>query len=389
VRILLVSDDPAEGKAGAVKATHKLAGALTALGHHCDVLFSEELGPWPRRSRPRDLLGPLLAYRAAWRQWRAAGPYDVIDASGAEGWLIAGMRRCGRFPGAAVITRSHGLEHIAYQELLADHASGMACKPWWRRWWYPLARLSQIALGIRLADRVILLNRRGRDLVLRHRWQPGGRIDLNPHGVDAARWRSAPRPDGPRGGGALFVGAWYSAKGVDYLADAHGQLVRAGVLVPLTVLGGAPGHPDAVSERHVRSSFAPESQPWLTVLPWQDDEDAVFALYRHHDFLVCPSTAEGFGIVVIEALSQRLPVLCTSSVGAAERLRSGVDALIVPPRNATALAGAMARLWRDPALRSALGEAGHERSRDWSWRGAAEATLATYAAARVTAAGAK
>lgn len=392
VKILLISDDPADGGVGAVKATHKLVAALTALGHRCDVLFSEQLGAWPRGHRARQLLGPWLAWRAAVRQWRQAGPYDVIDAASAEAWLIAGSRRWGRkrwFRGAAVVTRSHGLEHIAYQEMLADAAAGLGRKPWWRRLWYPLARLPQVALGLRFADRAILLNPRGRDLVVKQGWQPPHRVHLIAHGVDARRWSAAPPPQAPRGGGALFVGAWYAAKGAAYLAQAHQQLVRAGVPIPLTVVGGAPGYPAPVCERHVRASFASESQPWLTVVPWQSDENAVFEFYRRHDFLVCPSCAEGFGLVVLEALSQRLPVLCTRAVGAAAYLSPGTDALIVAARDSAALAQAMARLWSDPGLRRALAQAGHARVRPMSWRHAAQATLDCYAAARATAAGAK
>jgi len=385
----MVSDDPADGMAGAVKVPHKLAQALRAAGHQCDVLFSEELGTWPAGGRLRDSVGPWLAWRAVARQWSEHGPYDVIDAASAEGWMIAWARRWGRFPGAAVVARSHGLEHIQYDELLNDHAAGHLRKRWWRRWWYPLIRLSQVTLNIRLADRAILLNCRSRDIVVKRGWQPPQSIDLIPHGVDATRWTSAPVSGAARGAGALFAGAWYSTKGAPYLAQAHRRLIGQGIHLPLTVMGGSPGDPDAINERYVRASFASESQPWLTVLPWETDEDAVFAQYRRHDFLVCPSTAEGFGMVVLEALSQRLPVVCTTAVGASERLRAGAEALIVPPRDSKALADAMARLWHDAALRRLLGDAGHERVREWSWRHAAEATLGTYAAARAAVAGAK
>lgn len=386
MRILLVSDDPADGKAGAVKVPHKLATALRAAGHHCDLLFSDELGTWPQNRRWRETVGPWLAWRAALRQWRTQGPYDVIDAASAEGWLIAWARRWGQFPGAAVVARSHGLEHIFYRELLHDHDAGHLRKPWWRRCWYPLIRLSQVAMNIRLADRTILLNRRARAVVVRHRWTPSQSIAIVPHGVDAARWTAAPASGAERGAGALFVGAWYPMKGAPYLAQAHRRLIRQGIHLPLTIMGGAPGAGDEVNDRYVRASFAAESQPWLTVLRWQTDEDAVFACYRRHDFLVCPSTAEGFGLVVLEALSQRLPVICTTAVGAADRLRPGQDALIVPPRDAKALAGAMSRLWQSADLRRSLGDSGHERMRDCSWRHAADVTLEAYATARVAAA---
>jgi len=79
--------------------------------------------------------------------------------------------------------------------------------------------------------------------------------------------------------------------------------------------------------------------------------------YRTHDVLVLPSTYEGFGMVIIEAMSQRLPVV-TTPVGCARTLvaheRTG---LIVPPRDGEALAAALTRAVGDDALRTRLADA--------------------------------
>jgi hypothetical protein len=48
-------------------------------------------------------------------------------------------------------------------------------------------------------------------------------------------------------------------------------------------------------------------------------------------------------------------------------LRRGREGLLVPPREPKAIAGAIARLLRDDELRRAMGEAGHERSLEFSW----------------------
>ncbi len=350
------------------------------MGHRCDLLFSSDLGAWPANERLRFALSPLLAQRAVERAWRRSGPYDVVDAVAAEASRLA--RASARIPGAVLIARSHGLEHFYYRELLADHRAGLLRKPWWRRGYYPLVRLRPAAAGFRRADRAILLNRRERDEALARGWQPEDRLDLIPHGLDDARLAAAPPPDAPRGAGLLFSGAWYTGKGNLYLARAHALLVQRGLPLPLTLLGPGIGHPPAEVERHVRASFAPESQPYLTVLPRLASPAAVDAHYRRHDLLVCPSTAEGFGMVVFEALSQRLPVVASSAVGAADYLRPDEDLCIVPPRDPEALAGAIARLWQDPERRRALAEHGHQTVRPYTWRRAAQQTLACYAAAR-------
>lgn len=373
----MLSDDPSDPTVGASKVPLKLQPEFRALGHECDLLFCEGLGRYPVNERLRFAVSPLLAARAAARMWRAHGPYDVLDAVGAEGrWLT---RR--RFPGAVRIARSHGLDHLFFRELIADHEAGLLRKPWWRRLWYPAARLAPTAAAIRRADRVILLSRREREFVLERGWQPAERIEVVTHGVDAARFEQAPPPDAARGAGVLFSGSWYTGKGIHYLAQAHNLLLSQGLAIPLTILGGGIGHPMPAIERHVRASFGPASQPFLTILPRLSDEDAVFELYRTHDLLVLPSTAEGFGLVVLEAMSQRLPAVISNAVGIADRLCHGREAWIVPARASAALAEAIARLWQDRSLRRALAENAVAWARPYTWRRAAESTLACYAAA--------
>lgn len=389
MRILLLSDDPDDVTVGASKAPRRLQAALRELGHDCDCLFSEVLGAWPVNERLRYALSPWLALRGVRRAWRKHGPFDVLDVASAEAGPVAAARRRGAFPGAVVIARSHGLDHIYYRGLVQDAREGLLAKPWWRRLWYPAVRLSQTSRAFRLADGAILLNRRERRLALLAGWQPPQRLAIIPHGVLAVRTRSAPPPDAVRGAGALFSGAWYTGKGNLYLARAHQLLLQRGVAAPLTVLGpGIEGGPAAAIEAWVRSSFAPICQPWLTILPRTSDMDAVFAQYQRHDLLLCPSTAEGFGMVVMEALSQRLPVVMSQAVGAGDWLRHGEHVWKVPARDAWALVDAWAALLQDAALRRRLAEAGREQVAGFTWRRAAQATLTFYASVRAATASA-
>ncbi len=313
------------------------------------------------------------------RAWEQRGPYDVLDVVAAEAAVLARRRQA--FPGAALIARSHGLDHLFYRGLVEDHRAGLLHKPWWRRVWYPVARLRPAAGAMRQADAVILLSERERAFVLEQGWQPAPRLAVIAHGIEPERRDAAPAPDARRGAGLLFAGAWYTSKGNRTLAQAHGLLARQGLAMPLTLLGGGIGVPLPAIEARVRADFSPESQPWLTVLPRLRDEDAVFALYRSHDALVCPSTAEGFGMVVLEAASQRLPAICSDAVGAGERLWHGDAAWIVPARDAPALAEAMAGLWRDAGLRARLAAGAYQRAGEFSWRRAAEETIACYRSA--------
>lgn len=365
MRILLVGDYPEDPRLGSGKVYHKLREEFELLGHACDVLLAPQLGPRPGNARVRWLVGPVLAARAVARAFRERGPYDVVDVASAEGALLG--------HGAAIVSRSHGLEHLNFQRMVDDHRHGLAHKPWHRRLWYPAARLGQVALAARRAHRMIVLNAADRDFSLRRGWKGADEVELIPHGVSQRFLDAAPPPDAPRGAGVLFCGSWDAMKGIHYLVRAVERLVTQGRAPRLTVLG--PGFPADV----VLAAFPPGVRPYVTVIP-RTDEESVMRHYREHDLLVMPSTYEGFGMVVPEAMSQRLPVVATA-VGCAPALLEGGHGILVPPRDAGALAAAVARLLDDAPLRRRLGGTGHERVKAMSWTETARRTLACYAAA--------
>lgn len=85
------------------------------------------------------------------------------------------------------------------------------------------------------------------------------------------------------------------------------------------------------------------------------------ALVKSLDIFVVSSVTEGLGTAVLEAMACRRPVVATRAGGIPETIVDGQTGLLVPPQDEAALADAIVRLLRDPALRSQLAEAGHER----------------------------
>jgi glycosyltransferase involved in cell wall biosynthesis len=79
------------------------------------------------------------------------------------------------------------------------------------------------------------------------------------------------------------------------------------------------------------------------------------------DLLCLPSYREGFPLSLLEAAAAGLPVLASRIYGIVDGVVEEVTALLVPARDAGALALAMQTLVGDPALRKRLGEAGRER----------------------------
>jgi glycosyltransferase involved in cell wall biosynthesis len=371
MRILLVGDYPRDARLGSTKVLVKLREEFWALGHICDLLLAEDLGISPRNPHLRRALAPVRALLVVRHALRTTGPYDVVDVASAEGLWLGVARRLGTLPRTAVIARSNGLEHLDYQRMLDDHADGLLRKPWSRRLLYPVVRLSQVAAAARAADRLILLNDADREFALRRRWKAREEIDVVAHGVSSAFLASSPEPGAPRGRGILFCGSWAAVKGVDYLAAAYSRMVAHGTRTGLTVMGGS------VPEETIRSAFTPDARKLVTVIG-RVPEAEVMAAYRTHDVLVFPSTYEGFGMVVIEAMSQRLPVVATP-VGCARTLIANErNGLIVRARDSDALASTLLRALADTELRLRMGDAALQTVRTMSWARTARETLAVY-----------
>lgn len=92
-------------------------------------------------------------------------------------------------------------------------------------------------------------------------------------------------------------------------------------------------------------------------LGWRDDVDDIIDMM---DLMVIPSINEGFGIVALEALSHRKPVIASQLGGLPEIIQSEKTGLLVQPGNSFALSDAIIRLLRDSDLRVQLGENGFQ-----------------------------
>jgi glycosyltransferase involved in cell wall biosynthesis len=146
-------------------------------------------------------------------------------------------------------------------------------------------------------------------------------VSVIPYGVDTDRFVPSPSRRSPSSAKLqlLFVGRINQRKGIKYLLEAMRLLHSRDV--HLTVCGRV------VDGLELFRSFAGQ----VDVRPSVSAAELITA-YQSADMFVFPSVAEGFGQVLLEALSCGLPILSTTSTAAPDLIEDGVQGFIVEPR---------------------------------------------------------
>ena len=102
-------------------------------------------------------------------------------------------------------------------------------------------------------------------------------------------------------------------------------------------------------------------------------------VYRDASVFVLPSVEEGLALVILEAMASGLPVVVTPNTGAEDIVTHGRDGMIVPARDAGALADALLELYEDEPRRRAMGDAAARTAASWSWDVYGDRIAAAYA----------
>lgn len=160
---------------------------------------------------------------------------------------------------------------------------------------------------------------------------------------------------------ALFVGNKYELKGVPTLLEAWATV---GERLPEALLWIAGLDPP----NRVRDEL-----PTVHWLGYVSDRSRLDALYRDASVFVLPSQFEAWGNAAAEAMGCGLPCVATAVGGLPELVDDGRTGVLVPPRDADALAAALIALLSDPARAEELGRAGYEKARtQLTWRAVAD-----------------
>ncbi len=152
----------------------------------------------------------------------------------------------------------------------------------------------------------------------------------------------------------LFVGQTESRKGVEYLVRAAAKLRDSGTQIEVSIVGS--GEEQPALSRLADSLGLGRAVRFHGYVPFGRE---LLDLYGESDLFVLPAVAgEGLPKVIVEAMSQGLPVIATDVGSSRFAIEQSGAGLLVPPGDEAALAEAMQRLITDTSTRRGLIRAG-------------------------------
>ncbi len=337
---------------GGVQAhVRDLADSLLALGHDVSVLSPVDdpdradlpayvvpagrAVPVPYNgSVARLVFGPLSLART--RRWLRDGGFDVLHVHEPTVPSVS-MLACFAASGPIVATF-----HTATARSRALQLFGTALQP----------ALEKVIGRIAVSPAA-------RRVVVEHL---GGDAVLIPNGVDVSRFEDAqPLPGRSAQPTVVFLGRLdEQRKGLAVLLEALPELVR---LVPdVRLLVAGPGDAD-----EVREAVPPSLRERVELLGLVSEQDKP-RVFASGDVYCAPNThGESFGIVLVEAMATGTPVVASDLEAFRRVLEDGDAGVLVPVRDAGALAAGLGALLQDPERRAALAAAGRRAVRAYDW----------------------
>lgn len=356
------------GRAGLGRYAESLAGALVVKDPARFALFFNRSGQVRLPTRLQEI--PSRSVRAGYKPWRMAI------------WLgqLAGLGFDRLLPGAELY---HATEHLLMPlrhvpTVLTVHDLIFRLFPQHHKrlnYWYLNAAMP---LFCRRASAIIAVSQATkRDLVNFYGLDPA-KISVV-HEAAAPHFAPAP-PDQVAQVQAryrlpdcylLHVGTIEPRKNLNRLLKVVYRLRRAGEDIRVVIVGGKGWlYEDffrqleelALGDAVVMPGFVPD-----TDLP---------ALYSGARLVVVPSHHEGFGLPVLEGMACGTPVACSDASSLPEV--GGQAARYFDPTDVAAMADQILAIWRDESLRETMRQQGLARAAQFSWKRAADETLAVY-----------
>jgi len=298
--------------------------------------------------------------------------FDIVHDNQGLGYGLLLMKTL-KIP--VIATIHHPLPIDSQADL--EQANGFSQR-WRIKRFYSFIRMQ--ALVARHLDRVITVSQSSaRDTNLFFR-VPADRLRVVYNGIDTDIFSMNEKASQASDGLIMVANTDDRKKGVLYLLQALQLLRKDGI--KLTIVDDADRHSSYIEDVGPLPSYGFKlvrklNLDGLVHFTGRLTREEMVKRYSAAKIAVVPSLYEGFGLPAAEAMACGVPVIATTGGALPEVV--GDAGILVPPRNADALAAAIKQLLADKQAQQRMSEAGRKRVREkFSWEQAARKTLEVY-----------
>ncbi len=166
------------------------------------------------------------------------------------------------------------------------------------------------------------------------------------------------------------VAALHSRKGLNFLIDAFNEIYQTKRECKLVIVGEGPQKKDL--EKQIKKLGLQDA------VKMTGPQENIAKILKSSDLFVLPSVKEAFGLVVLEAMAAKLPVIASKVGGIPEIIEDGKNGMLTNPEDKTALAQKMLLLIKNAPLREKIAFLGHHRVKDFDVKKMVKKTEAVY-----------
>lgn len=231
--------------------------------------------------------------------------------------------------------------------------------------------------GIEAADRVIAVSQGSKEDILKYYNIPEEKVEVIYNGIDLNQYQKTDRniarqKYGIEGKYILFVGRISRQKGITHLIDAVKYLPKD---IKVVLCASSPDTQEVLEEVEQKVKLY-DNIIWINKMV---EKEEIIELYSNAEVFACPSVYEPFGIINLEAMACKTPVVASATGGIKEVVVHEETGFLVEPGNPEELAKYINILLNNKDLAIKFGENGRKRVEEmFSWESIAKKTYEMY-----------
>lgn len=373
MNILLSIHHHLDKNSGAPGVTMHLGDNYVSMGHSVTYFSYDDLPSWLRR-----LKKPLFPF------WLAkfvlsrcdSEHFDVVDSSTADAWVLQIFRFLHKRRISLLVTRSHGLEHLAHLAKL-ESASNNELSLSWK---YPVynggLHLWEVGQSLKRSDINFFLNNDDLEFSVKKIGVDSEKNYIVPNGIPDYLLGLKIENGAPFDGRIkiAIVGSYIPRKGTKYVSDTIEYLFDKYDNLDALFLGGN------VEPEEVYRDFSPSAHSRIKVVS-KYQHSHLPALLDGCQIKLFLTLAEGFGLALLEAMACGLAPVVTATSGPKTIISNGYNGLIVKPRDSRSAIEAVESLLNNQKLLEEIRTNAYKTAQDYSWSKISLRQLSLYEAA--------